>query len=396
MSQNHPQRRQVVAAIIRSSALALCMMLPGAGAMAEFEPEPVGQVASLPEQYPSHWAMLHDFSFFHMLEGRIVIVDPLAESLGEQYKGAMSAGFIASFKHGSTRNEHYVIESFHARGGRGGQRTDVVTVYDPSSLTVTAEIEIPPKRITGMPKTIMTGLLDDERFLGVYNFTPGQTVSIVDLAERRFVTEVPIAGCAFVVPNGQRSFTSICSDGSLLSVHLDAGGSLAGTDRTEVVFDAEGDPIFEAAGIAGGIAHFPTFQGRMLPVDLRQEVVTAGEPWWLTSEAERNWRPGGMTPVVADAEGLGYLLMNPEGAEGTHKDGGAEVWVFDLAERQRIGRIALENWGLTLGITGSGDQRLLLVTNADMTVDVYQAPAGMFVRTLDVGAGTPFLLYGAR
>ena len=43
----------------------------------------------------------------------------------------------------------------------------------------------------------------------------------------------------------------------------------------------------------------------------------------------------------------------------------------------------------------SRDQ-LLLVTTADMAVDVYRAASGEFLRTLDIGAGTPFLVYGAQ
>lgn len=387
-----PMRNHRSATKVLTASIA---MLAAAGANA-FEPEPVGRVETLPDRYPAHWAMLHDFSFFHMLEGKIVLVDPLEDTLSRQYKAAIPAGFIAAFQHGASRNEHYVIESFHDRGGRGGKRTDMVTVYDPSSLEVTAEIEIPAKRITGMPKTIMTGLIGDERFLGVYNFTPGQSVSIVDLAERSFVGEIPIAGCAFLLPNGARSFTSICANGSLLTVHLNEDGTLAGTDRSPVAFDAEQDPIFESVGIAGGVAYFPTFAGQMLPVDIGADRIEVGEPWWLTGEDERGWRPGGMTVIVADSEGLGYVLMNPDGAEGTHKDGGAEVWVFDLAAGTRVGRFELANWGLSLGTTGSGDDRLLLVTNADMTVDVYRVPDGQHIRTLDVGAGTPFLVYGAR
>ena len=86
--------------------------------------------------------------------------------------------------------------------------------------------------------------------------------------------------------------------------------------------------------------------------------------------------------------------MNPEGGEGTHKDGGAEVWVYDLETGERQSRIELENWGVSLGTTGSGDDRLMIVTNADMALDVYRIPSGEFVQTLNTGAQTPFMVYG--
>ncbi len=367
-----------------------------AAGSAEFTPEPVGGVETLPAKYPDHWVMVHDFSFFHMFEGEVLVVDPLADSLGQQYKGMMTASFIGAYQRNRSTNEHYVIETFYSRGGRGGERTDVVTIYDPATLAVSAEVVIPAKRITGMPKRIATGLIGDQRFLGVYNFTPGQSVSIVDLKNREFVAEVSTAGCGFVIPNGKRSFTSICANGSFLTSHLNADGSLKDTSKSEAVFDANEDPIFEGAAVADGIAHFPTFSGQVLPVDLRKDEIKVLDKWWLTGEDERNWRPGGMIPSMVDAAGDGYFLMNPEGGEGTHKDGGMEVWRYDLAKGKRRGRIELSNWGLSLGTSGSGDNRLMLVTNAEMGIDVYRLPGGEFVKTLNTGAATPFLVHGAH
>ncbi|MEM9620572.1 MAG: amine dehydrogenase large subunit [Pseudomonadota bacterium] len=365
-------------------------------ALAEFQPEPVGKIETLPAAYPDHWVMVHDFSFFHMMEGEVLVVDPLAENQASQYKGMMTASFIAAYQRARERNEHYVIETFYSRGTRGGERTDVVTIYAPDTLAVSGEVVIPSKRITGMPKQIATGLINGERFLGVYNFTPAQSVSIVDLENRQFVGEVTTAGCAFVLPNGVRSFTSICANGTFLTSHLNADGTLKDASRSAVAFDANNDPIFEGAAISGGVAYFPTFTGQVLPVDISRDEIAVEDKWWLTTTDERNWRPGGMNVATVDAAGAGYFLMNPDGGEGTHKDGGAEVWVYDLDQGERTARITLTNWGLSLGTTGTGDGRLLLVTNAEMGVDVYRLPGGEFVQTLDTGAATPFMVHGAN
>ena len=364
--------------------------------LAELEPEPIGRVETLPEKYPPHWLMIHDFSFFHMLEGEVLVVDPLADDLGEQYKGMMTASFIAGYARAPLRNEHYVIETFFARGGRGGERTDEVAIYDPASLNLTAEIVIPPKRVTGMPKTMAAGLIAGERFLGVYNFTPGQSVSVVDLSRREFIAEVPTPGCGFLLANGKLSFTSICANGSMLTTHLDDNGKQTGSSKTEVLFDAENDPVFEGAAIVDGIAYFPTFKGQVLPIDVRDETVTAQATWSLTADDEKNWRPGGIRPVIADAAGIAYFLMHPHGAEGTHKDGGSEVWAYDVAKQQRLARIELTNWGLSLGTSGSGDKRFMFVTNSDLAVDMYRLPSGEFVKTLNAGGATPFLVHGAQ
>jgi len=380
------------------TAAAVLLFWVGLGnhAVAEFTAEVVGEVERLPEVYPAHWVMVHDFSFFHMMEGEIVVTDPLADNLGAQYKGMMPASFTAAYARSKVRNEHYVAETFFARGTRGGARTDVLTIWDPATLTVIDEVEIPPKRITGMPKTTMMDLLGDDRFIAGYNFTPSQSVSIVDLDKRSFVGEVPIAGCGFVIPNGARSFTSICANGALLTSHLDTDGRLTGTSKTPVVFDAEEDPIFEAPAKANQVAYFPTFKGHVLPIDVSGAEVQVLPTWSLTGPQEQGWRPGGIRPAVADADGVGYFLMHPDGAEGTHKNGGSEVWVYDLAAGKRVGKVTLENWGLTVGVSGQGDQRLLFVTNVDMGIDVYRVPTNEFVHTLNLGGTTPFMVHGAE
>ncbi|NOX52738.1 MAG: hypothetical protein GXP16_19710, partial [Gammaproteobacteria bacterium] len=179
-------------------SIALTVMFTCVTAAAEFEPEAIGGVLSLPTPYPDHWAMFHDVSFMHMSEGEILVIDPLADTLGDQYKGMMTASLIASYQRSQSRNEHYVIETFYSRGSRGGERTDVVTIYDAATLSVIAEIEIPAKRVSGMPKTTTTNLLANERFLAIYNFTPGQSVTIVDLQKRELVGEISTAGCGLV------------------------------------------------------------------------------------------------------------------------------------------------------------------------------------------------------
>ncbi|MCP5183675.1 MAG: amine dehydrogenase [Pseudomonadales bacterium] len=370
---------------------ALAAALPG---RAEIAIDPVGKVLSLPATYPSTWLMVHDFAFFHMMEGKILIVDPLAPTQAGQFKAMLGASFTADYARSRTRNEHYVVETFYSRGTRGGERTDVVTIYDTAELKVQGEIVIPPERLTGMPKPIATTLSADERLLYVYNFTPEQSVSVVDLVERRFVAKVSTPGCGFVVPTGRRSFFSICQNGALRTVHLDATGVEQGNERTEPLFDADLDPVFEGAAISGGVAYFPTFLGNMIPVDLSGESPKPGQPWSLGADGE--WRPGGMRPVTTDAAGLGYVLMHADGAEGTHKDPGSEVWVYDLAKHQRLGRIALKSPGLVLGTTGDAGQRLLAVTNVSMAVDIYRLPDGEFVHTLAVQPETPFALHGAQ
>jgi len=114
----------------------------------------------------------------------------------------------------------YVAETFRARGTRG-ERTDVLTIYDKRTLAPIGEVVIPPKRASEMPLHYNLQLLDNESLALVYNFTPATSVSVVDLVNREFLTEIPIPGCSLVYPMGGRAFASLCADGSILSVTLD-------------------------------------------------------------------------------------------------------------------------------------------------------------------------------
>lgn len=367
---------------------------PVVASAAEFVPEPTGQVATLPATYPDHWLIVHDLAFNHMREGKFFIVDPAGDGIGGQVKGILSGDFIASYLHSAKRNEHYVIETFHARGGRGGERTDVVTIYDPGTLEVLDEVIIPPKRLTGLPNRYQVALIGDDRWLVVYNFTPAQSVSVVDLESRSFAAEIAIPGCAFVFPTGNRAFSSLCSDGGLRTTVLDGAGGVASVSRLPPFIDIEADAAFAKPAYSGGTAYFPTFTGNVIPVDLSTDQPTLGQSWSLTTDAERalGWRPGGVWPAVADNAGRLFVLMHSNGAEGTHKEGGEEVWVFNPAERRRVNRFTLENWGVSLGMSG-GSPAMLVVTNAEMGIDLYTTD-GDHTGELAIQASTPLIVHG--
>jgi methylamine dehydrogenase heavy chain len=193
-----------------------------------------------------------------------------------------------------------------------------------------------------------------------------------------------------------RAFASLCTDGSMLSVQLDENGEQVSSERTESFFDANNDPLMEKAAIIDGIAYFPTFLGRLFPIDLTGDVPDVGEAWSLLGNDDEGWRPGGLTVTGTDAAGRLYVLMHPDGYEGSHKDPGTEVWVFDVESQQRVDRIELQLPAITIGLTRDDDP-LLLATNINLAVDIYNIGSGEHQRTLsDFGAETPFMLHGAH
>lgn len=375
--------------------LPLLILLAASSAFGQIQPEPTGVIETLPDSYPPHWILLQDGAFFHMLNGKIIVVDADSDDPEQRVKGMVDASFIAQFYQAKSRPEMYIAESFFSRGSRG-ERTDVISIVDKTSLTQTGEIVIPPKRISGMPTNYHLQAVDDESILLAYNFTPATSVSVVDIVNREFLTEIPIPGCSLVYPMAGRAFASLCTDGTMLGVRLDGEGNQASTSRTDVFFDANNDPVMEKPALIDGVAYFPTFLGRVIPVDLSGDSPEVGDEWSLIGEGDEGWRPGGLQVTGVDAAGRLYVLMHPEGYEGSHKDPGIEVWVFDVESRSRIDRIALELPAITFGLTND-DAPLLIATNINLEVDVYDIGSGEYLRTLSgTGAQTPFLIHGTH
>src|SRR6185436_9944463 len=134
--------------------------------------------------------------------------------------GTAGVGFVIFPVFAAGQGEIYIAETDFSRGVRG-DRTDVVTVYDGRTLAPTAEIPLPPKRAEYFPGNAASALSDDGRFLAVFNLTPMASLSIVDVRDRRFVSEVATPGCSLVYAAGPRRFFMLCANGAAIVVSLD-------------------------------------------------------------------------------------------------------------------------------------------------------------------------------
>ncbi|HVW69005.1 MAG TPA: amine dehydrogenase large subunit, partial [Steroidobacteraceae bacterium] len=351
-----------------------------AAAPAPLPADPQGTVATLPPASP-HWIYVNDFVFPHMPDGQVLLVDGDAG----RFLGLLSTGFgygrIVPAKDGKVL---FSPETYFSRGTRG-TRTDIVTLYDPRHLTPIGEIPIPPKRSSNMPMMGDAELTDDGRFLLIYNFTPSQSITVVDTQTRKFVGEVETAGCALAYPTGPRSFFSICSDGALLRVTLDDTGHSKSSERTARMFDVAKDPATEKGVRVGNTWHFVTYAGMMYPIEIKPDGQLAlGAKWSLLSPAEQSqqWRPGGLQQLAAHA-GLNrlYSIMHRGGPE-THKDPGKEVWVYDLARHTRIQKITLRSESGSIQVSRDAQPLLFSVFIGSTTLDVYDAVSGAWLRSV--------------
>ncbi len=367
----------------------LAAALTAGPAAAQLKPEPL-TTATLPAASP-HWVWVNDIVFHHMADGKAFLIDGDAGKM----LGMLSTGFgFTGLKLLPDGSAIVSPETYFSRGTRG-TRTDVVTLYDAKTLNQLGEIGIPAKRAGHLPMTSASGITDDGRFLLVYNFTPAQTVSVVDLKSRKFVAEVDIPGCAEVYPTGPRSFFSLCGDGTAFQVTLDDTGKPAARSRSAKFFDALKDPVTEKAIRDGNTWLFATFAGDVVPVEATASGLKALTRWPLTTAAERqqNWKPGGMQHLAIHAKGRRLYSLMHQGGPDTHKDPGVEIWVHDLAAGgKKIQRIPLEKPLTSIAVTSDAKPLLFGIHIGMPELRVFDAISGKLLRTVAEVGFTPSTL----
>ncbi|MGH0033192.1 MAG: amine dehydrogenase large subunit [Myxococcota bacterium] len=368
-------------------ALALLALLTGPDAAAQ-PVEPIGQVTPMP-LVGDHAVWVPDLIFGHSV---------LYDGDTGEVMASVDAGTTLSPKpplYSPERDEFYAVEIDYSRGRRG-DRTDYVTIYDAKTLAIAGEVVLPTRTSESAASLGYAALLDGGRFLATFNQFPNTSVSIVDLAARRFVGEIVTSGCAGIYPTGDQSFAMLCGNGSVLAVDLDENGAKRDMRASETFFDVIEDPLMMAGGRVGSRWVFPTFAGRVFEIDFAEQTP-AIESWWLSSDAERasGWRPGGRQMAALHAKSGRFYVAFHQGEAGSHKEPGPEVWVFDLARRERVGRFEMPNFtaaflggriGVEGGFAGFLLDALLPGGGAD-TIAVSQDDAPLlFARNSQLGA----------
>lgn len=369
--------------------LSWMLLLPLTG-QAEVKAEGLPPTLVLPAEINPHWVWVNDIVFHHMADGKAYLVD------GDtgRFLGMLSTGYgFVGVVLPSDYAQIYSPETYFSRGTRG-ERTDVITFYDPQKLTPTAEVIIPPKRFAAMPTNNYSALTDDDRFLLVYNFTPAQSVSVIDVKERRFVTEIETAGCALVMPSGNRSFIMLCGNGGLLTVTLNDKGELTDKQRIKPFFDPQADPVTEKAVRWNDTWIFVSFKGDVYPVDVSSGQPVPGQHWSLFTAGEREaaWKPGGIQHLaVHESSGSLYALVH-QGEQDTHKEPGQDVWVYDLATQKQLRKMKLDKLSTSIQVSKDNDPLMFSIFIGNPTLDIYSALSGEYLRSVDEIGFTPTIM----
>ena len=371
--------------------------LPGAAAfllvsstcIAELAPESRNRVEKLPAPNP-HWVWVNDVSVYSMPDGKSHLID----GDSGRYLGVINTGYgFLNLTIPAEYDRIYAAETYYSRGTRG-ERTDLVSIYDPGTLSFIDEIVIPAKRASTVPTLWNAVLTDDQSFMLVFNLTPASSLSVVDLARRSFAGEIAIPGCGLALPAGGRRVASICGDGTLMLTGLAADGTLDTRSRSEGFFDPNTDPVSEKPVRYGGSYLFVSVEGMLHQADVSQETVHFFEPWSLVSDAQRHasWRVGGLQHLaVHEPTGRLYALML-QGDRKHHEDSGVEVWVWHLPSRRRMQRITLNAIADSIQVSPDGAPLLFTSSLGSPSLEVYDALGGEHLRSVSGIGQTPSML----
>jgi methylamine dehydrogenase heavy chain len=339
--------------------LSCCLLLLCSAMLAHADlPLEKPSAAVLGDHAGKHWFWVWGVGAPAMIDGHAYLFDDSGKQLGQLSAGVAPGNLFLPSK----RNEVFSVQTYFSRGTTG-QRTDLVAVYDATTLHRKREIQVPPKRMTAINYTGLSVMSDDERFLLLQNYTPAQTISIVDLDADAFVTEVETPGCASIYPAGPRDFYSICGDGGFFHLRIDDAGHPVLRERVAPLFDPVKDFLAVTASRLGSTWYFVSSQNNVYALDMTATGIKLTDKWSLVSDSERadNWRISGMenTAIHRDSGRL-FVLMHQGGAD-TRKDPASEVWAYNLKTHSRVARFELNDMTLSLAVSQGPNPRLYTV-----------------------------------
>ncbi|KVE96108.1 amine dehydrogenase large subunit [Burkholderia vietnamiensis] len=359
------RKRRRTAACAATLALAAAW---AAGAGATEKPEEL-VVQKMPPWHP-HEVYVVDIAMPTMTDARIYVYDADARKLLGQIDGGFAPGFAISPDHKTS----FVATTYFSRGSHGA-RTDVVEMTDNTTLDHTGEIVIPAKHGQHVPSPYNTAFSADGKRLYVANITPAASVTVIDAQSRKVLSEIDTAACVLAYPSGNDRFTALCESGKALTVTLDANGKEVRRTMSDAFIDVDGDPAFINASRYRGGYLFTTYRGRVRSADFSGDKPVFGPAWSLASDAERaeGWRPGGLQQTAVQAQQNRFYVLMHKGGDGTHKDPGTQVWVYDLNTKQRVARwdLAQQKIDPLVSIQVSDDDRPLfygLTGTSDLVV----------------------------
>ena len=318
---------------------------------AEFTPE-FATTEVLPENTGQQWFWIYGFRAPNMGDSRGFLMDENGHQLGQLNTGFWAKTLINAPK----RNEIITLETYFSRGTRG-DRTDLVVFYDARTLSPTREVIIPPKRMNAVRSRHLAVLSEDEKFLLVVNYTPAQSVTIVDLDAGAVVEEVETPGCSVLYAAGPRDYYAVCANGSFLQLKIDDAGRVVARRRSEPLFDAVGDFLTISGSRIGDTWFFVSRDNNIYGITMAGDDISLKGKWPLVTDSERDdgWMIAGMEHTAAhEASGRLYVLVQ-QGEPDSFEGPGSAVWVFDTSTMEKQQEIAMNEMTMSIAVS-QGDK----------------------------------------
>jgi len=311
-------------------------------------------------------------------------------------KGAMTTGSMAQSQVSADGNTAYTISTYLERITYGATKM-VLQVFDVDTLTVKAEVELPPKVAMVGPYENLLQLSADERFALVMNATPAASVTIVDLTTNAVTTEVPTPGCWSIYPaTSGLKWTMLCGDGTAMTYVMNEAGTEIVSQNTAPVFDVDADPLFvHAQRRAGEELVFVSFGGDVYRLSDAGDTPAVVEVFSITDPVDDPFAPGGYALTAYNAANdLLFVVMHADPYDGSHKDIGTEIWVVDMADSALKYRLQPEPGIVSLWVSDDAMPTLYAYNEEEGIVFEYGVdPAATFgiilseIAEVEVGGG---------
>ncbi|MEP4487154.1 MAG: amine dehydrogenase large subunit [Halioglobus sp.] len=340
--------------LLKPVGISLLLALSSTAFAQSFVPEEAF-TETLPQNTGQEWFWAYGFRMPSAVDGQAFLFDEHGNRLGQ-----LSTGYwFNSLINAELRNEIITTETYFSRGTRG-ERTDIVSIYDAQTLSPKKEIIIPSKRMNSVKNNGLMALTDDQKFALIVNYTPAQSISIVNLELGEFVEEVETPGCSVIYGAGNRNFYAICANGSFMQIKLGEDGKVTKRQRSKKLFNAVDDFLSIAASRIGNTWYFVSRQYNVYAIKMDGDTIELVSTWPLASKDERedNWTIAGLDHTAAhEASNRLYVLMH-QGESHQFEEPGTHVWVYNATTGEKLQEIELEEMSLAMKMSQSETPRL--------------------------------------
>jgi methylamine dehydrogenase heavy chain len=307
---------------------------------------------------------LQDIAISHMVDSRMLIVDGKTMKL----EGMISTGLMGNSVVSPDRNTIYAGTTYYSKLNRG-ERVDMLEVIDMKTLTRRAEIIIPTKRTESIPYVSLLTMSAQGRYVYIQNTTPAVSVTVFDAKSNQVLSEIPTPGCYSIVPalSEDRRFSTLCGDGTLLTITLDDQGKSLSQQRSAVFFDPDKDPIFITPAHDNIHYYFTSYLGKILQINANEAKAELVGTWNLLNRVEQQmrWRPSGYHQTAIDVGNKKlYVAMRPKGFDGSHKMPATEIWELDLGTHKRLRKIP-GHGAVAISVSAQGAEPSLYALNGE-------------------------------